>query len=57
MAFGGHHLDLHFVSSAREGLSAAALRREPHAGDLFMYQLNVKGLADRRFRGASSSAV
>jgi sugar lactone lactonase YvrE len=57
IAFGGHHLDLLFVSSAREGLSSAALRDEPHAGDLFIYQLNVKGLADGRFRGASSGAV
>jgi L-arabinonolactonase len=49
VAFGGSNLDLLFVTSARENLSRAQLAREPQAGDLFVYQLNVKGLADARF--------
>jgi L-arabinonolactonase len=49
VAFGGVDLDLLFVTSARQDLSSAQLAAEPHAGDLFVYQLNVKGLADAPF--------
>jgi sugar lactone lactonase YvrE len=49
VAFGGRALDLLFVTSAREGLSAAALAREPHAGDVFVYRVNVGGLLEGRF--------
>ena len=49
IAFGGRTLDLLFVTSAREGLSAEALRAQPHAGDLFVYSVNVRGLPDRTF--------
>ncbi|MGH8217439.1 MAG: SMP-30/gluconolactonase/LRE family protein [Steroidobacteraceae bacterium] len=49
MAFGGRALELLFVNSAREGLSAAALAREPQAGDLFIYRVNVRGRSDCRF--------
>jgi sugar lactone lactonase YvrE len=50
VAFGGADLDLLFVTSARQELSAQRLAAEPHAGDLFVYQLNIKGLPDARFR-------
>ena len=49
IAFGGDHLDLLFVSSARENLSQDRLAQESNAGDLFVYKLNLTGLADRRF--------
>jgi len=49
VAFGGADLDLLFVTSARQELSPMQLASEPHAGDLFIYQLNIKGLADARF--------
>jgi L-arabinonolactonase len=49
VAFGGADLDLLFVTSARVDLSPQALAREPYAGDLFVYQVNVKGLAEPRF--------
>jgi sugar lactone lactonase YvrE len=49
IAFGGKDLDLLFVTSARENLDPAALAREPHAGDVFVYRLGVKGLSDPRF--------
>jgi L-arabinonolactonase len=49
VAFGGKDLDLLFVTSAREGLSEAALRTQPHAGDLFVYSVNIRGLPDRAF--------
>jgi L-arabinonolactonase len=55
IAFGGRNLDQLFVSSAREGLSEAALAREPHAGNVFVYQLDVKGLADPRFAVAGGA--
>jgi L-arabinonolactonase len=49
IAFGGPNLDILYVTSAREGLSADALAAQPHAGDVFVYQLNITGLADSRF--------
>jgi L-arabinonolactonase len=49
VAFGGKNLDLLYVTSAREGLSAEALAPQPQAGDVFVYQLGIKGLADARF--------
>jgi len=49
IAFGGRGLDLLFVTSAREGLPAAALREQAHAGSVFVYRLNVRGLADLRY--------
>jgi sugar lactone lactonase YvrE len=51
VAFGGPELDLLFVSSAREGLDAAALAREPHAGDVLVYRVGARGLPEPRFRG------
>ena len=49
VAFGGANLDMLYVTSAREGLSADALAGQPNAGDVFVYKLNIKGLADARF--------
>lgn len=49
VAFGGEHLDLLFVTSAREGLDEAALQRQPHAGDVFVYKLAARGLLDPRY--------
>jgi sugar lactone lactonase YvrE len=49
VAFGGPDLDLLFVTSARDGLSPQALADEPSAGDVFVYKMTVKGLADRRY--------
>lgn len=49
VAFGGPNLDMLYVTSAREGLSPAALAAQPHAGDVFVYKLDIKGLADSRF--------
>jgi sugar lactone lactonase YvrE len=49
VAFGGADRDLLFVTSAREGLDGAALQRQPQAGDVFVYQLEVSGLTDADF--------
>jgi L-arabinonolactonase len=49
IAFGGQDLDLLYVTSARENLSAEKLAAQPHAGNVFVYKLDIKGLADSRF--------
>jgi L-arabinonolactonase len=50
VAFGGAGLDLLFVTTAREGLSAAALAAQPDAGNLFVYNVGVAGLPEQQFR-------
>lgn len=50
VAFAGPGLDLLYVTSARLGLDAAALASQPHAGDLFVYETNVRGLPECRAR-------
>jgi L-arabinonolactonase len=52
IAFGGAALDLLFVTTAREGLNATALATQPKAGDVFIYQTNVKGIPEARYRGS-----
>ena len=49
VAFGGDDLDLLLVSSARENLDAAALARQPQAGDLFIYRIGIRGIAESRY--------
>lgn len=48
-AFGGADFDLLFVTSAREGLSLDELRKEPDAGNLFVYRTAVTGLPAPEF--------
>ncbi len=50
-AFGGARLDMLYVTSAREGLSSAALAAEPLAGALFRADVGVHGLPEPRFAG------
>ena len=57
IAFGGTNLDLLFVTSARQGMTLTTLAQQPHAGDLFVYQLDVKGLPEPRFAGAPGRLV
>lgn len=45
MAFGGEHLDLLLVTSARVGLVPQALAETPLAGSVFLLQPGTKGLA------------
>jgi len=49
VAFGGEQLDLMFITSAKEGLSAQALALQPHAGNLLIYQTDFCGLPDPEF--------
>lgn len=48
-AFGGPALDRLFVTSARIGLNENALAVQPLAGALFMFETNVRGIAERPF--------
>jgi sugar lactone lactonase YvrE len=49
VAFGGPDLDLLFVTSGRDGLSADSLLRQPSAGAVFVYKVPVSGLSDGRY--------
>jgi sugar lactone lactonase YvrE len=49
--FGGPALDRLFVTSAREGLSAERLARDPDAGALFVCTPGVGGRPQRTFGG------
>lgn len=49
VTFGGPNLDLLFVTTASEGLSAEGARREPRAGNLFVFATDVRGLPDPAF--------
>ena len=51
-AFGGARLDRLYVTTARIGLYAAAIAREPRAGALFVIEAGVTGLADTPFPAA-----
>ena len=50
-AFGGPNLDLLYITSARTGLDAATLAREPRAGGLFVARPGAKGLEAFEFAG------
>ena len=50
IAFGDPDLRTAFVSTARKGLDDDALRRQPLAGGLFRYRVEVPGLAQDLFR-------
>lgn len=52
VAFGGPQLDWLLITSARQGLSAAQLQAQPQAGNLMIYQTNVRGLPECRFKRA-----
>lgn len=49
IAFGGTDMDLLFVTSARDGLNADTLMRQPEAGSLFVYKTGITGLADAEY--------
>jgi sugar lactone lactonase YvrE len=49
VAFGGPDLDLLFVTSARDGLTAGELANQPSAGDVFVYKIGCVGLAEPHF--------
>jgi sugar lactone lactonase YvrE len=50
-AFGGKNLDQLYITSARIGLDADALARQPHAGALFLANPGVRGVEAFEFAG------
>lgn len=50
VAFGGAELNLLLVSTAKIGLSAEQLERQPDAGNLLIYQTPYRGLPESRFK-------
>jgi len=50
VCFAGPDLDVLCVTTARVGLSEAALLGEPHAGDVFLYRVGVQGLPEVEYR-------
>ncbi|MDQ6874763.1 MAG: SMP-30/gluconolactonase/LRE family protein [Actinomycetota bacterium] len=50
-AFGGPDLDVLFVTSAREGLSEAALAEQPLAGSVFAIDAGTQGLPEPVYQG------
>lgn len=50
-AFGGPDLGDLYITCAREGLDAAGLEREPHAGGLFVVRPGVRGVPAFTFAG------
>ena len=49
-AFGGPDRKTLFVTSAREGLDAAALAKDPEAGNLYVFESDVAGLPVAPFK-------
>lgn len=50
-AFGGPGLGTLFVTSARQGMDAAALRAQPWSGDVLAFEPGVAGLPAARYSG------
>lgn len=49
LAFGGDKLNLLAVTSARIGLDEQALKQQPQAGNVFIFETDVFGLEESRF--------
>ena len=49
-AFGGPELNMLFVTTAYQGMTPEAREAEPEAGNLFVFQTDIKGIADPLFR-------
>lgn len=56
VAFGGAGLDVLYITSAREGLSARQLQQEPLAGALFAVDAGIRGIHEPRFAGVPSAS-
>ena len=49
--FGGEAMDVLYITTAWEGMTAEQRRAQPLSGDLFRVQVDVKGLPEPRFEG------
>lgn len=54
-ALGGADLRDLYVTSARQGLDAATLAKEPHAGDVFVFRVDCPGLPEAAYRPIKTS--
>lgn len=52
VAFGGTDMNQLFVTSARENLSPQALATDQQAGHLFVYQTDIQGIPEPRFKSS-----
>ena len=50
-AFGGHRLDILYVTSASIQLTSDELKQQPQAGSIFAFEPGVKGLPEAHFTG------
>lgn len=50
-AFGGPDLNRLYITTAKTGLDAAALEKQPHAGNLFVIDVDVSGVPSDKFAG------
>jgi sugar lactone lactonase YvrE len=50
VGFGGANLDRLYVTTAQEGLDEDARKQQSQAGDVFIFQTDVRGLCDARVR-------
>ena len=50
LCFGGENMDLIFVSSARDELTAEQLKQQPQAGNVLVYQSDFKGRTEPLFK-------
>jgi L-arabinonolactonase len=50
VAFGGPELSWLIVTSATQGLDETALREQPRAGNLLIYQTDIRGLPEQCFK-------
>lgn len=55
-AFGGRDLDTLYITSAHDGMDAAARERDRLAGALFAFAAGVRGLPEPRFAGDPATA-
>lgn len=56
VAFGGPELDILYVSSASDGLSAELRANEPSAGNVFAFKTSVRGLPESKFTANASAS-
>jgi sugar lactone lactonase YvrE len=56
IAFGGEALKHLFVTTARQDLGAEALKGQPQAGDLFVFETDVQGCIEPRYRSGTLRA-
>ena len=52
VSFGGPDLNQLFITSAYQGMDVKARKAEPQAGNLFIFQTDIKGIGDPTFKSS-----